>query len=157
MDRLICSVYVHDVLVLRQTKLLIENFPGHLLNNLCMVFVLKKTVGIQFSAHNAFLSFRNETRAVYFHNVIAKQTVLVIKCINIDIIYSMYVLRREETANFQWDSCWSMFNFLCCVLQIIVCHFSFGHCVACPSFYGSCLHLLHLHTLLAHLALLVLS
>ena len=31
------------------------------------------------------------------------------------------------------SSCCSIFSFLCNVLQLVVCHFSFDHCIVCPS------------------------
>ena len=40
----------------------------------------------------------------------------------------------EFTPGFQWRSCCSFFSFLCRVLQISVCPFSFGHCLVCPSY-----------------------
>jgi hypothetical protein len=42
------------------------------------------------------------------------------------------------TANpsgFWWDLCCSIFSFLCNALWIVVCPFSFGHCIVCPSIY----------------------
>ena len=53
----------------------------------------------------------------------------------------------EFTSGVQWGSCYTIFSFLCCILQIVVCplsfffwplcclsiSFSFGHCVVCPS------------------------
>ena len=36
---------------------------------------------------------------------------------------------------FERGSCCSISYFLCSVLQIVVCTFSFGHCVVCPSIY----------------------
>ena len=48
------------------------------------------------------------------------------------IINNMQDLKaREFTLGLSWDSCCSIFRFLCCVLYIIVCTFSFGHCVVC--------------------------
>ena len=34
---------------------------------------------------------------------------------------------------FSWGSCYSIFSFMCIVLKIVVCPFSFDHCVVCPS------------------------
>ena len=43
----------------------------------------------------------------------------------------------EFTPGLQWGSCYSIFSFMCNVLQIFVCPFSFGHCiVCCSSIYG---------------------
>ena len=52
----------------------------------------------------------------------------------------------EFIPGFLWGSCCSIFIFLCCVLQIIVCYFlHFGHCIICPaSIYGFCLPLWYL-------------
>jgi len=48
-------------------------------------------------------------------------------------------------------SFYSIFSFLCSVLYIIVCHFSFGHCFVCPSsIYWFWLPLWYLQTLLIH-------
>ena len=44
----------------------------------------------------------------------------------------------ELTHGFQQCSCYSIFSFMCSVLQIVVCpfvFFSFSHCVVCPSIY----------------------
>ncbi len=38
----------------------------------------------------------------------------------------------ELILGFQLASCCSIFSFLCSVLYIIVCPFSFGHCIVCP-------------------------
>ena len=32
-----------------------------------------------------------------------------------------------------WGSCYSIICFMCSVLQMVICTFSFGHCVVCPS------------------------
>ena len=37
------------------------------------------------------------------------------------------------TPSFSCGLCSSIFSFLCNVLQITACHFSFGHCIVCPS------------------------
>jgi hypothetical protein len=42
----------------------------------------------------------------------------------------------EFTLSFKWGSRCSIFSFLCNALWIVVCPFSFGHCVVCPSIYG---------------------
>jgi len=39
----------------------------------------------------------------------------------------------EFTPCFYWGSCNSIFSFMCNVLKIVVCPFSFGHCVVCSS------------------------
>ena len=43
----------------------------------------------------------------------------------------------EFTPSILWCLCCSIFSFMCNVLQIVVCPFSFGHCVVCSSF-GHC-------------------
>ena len=55
----------------------------------------------------------------------------------------------EFTNGFKPGCCRSIFSFLCSVLEIIACHyvlFSFGHCIAGPSIYGSWLFLWYLQT-----------
>jgi hypothetical protein len=42
----------------------------------------------------------------------------------------------EFTPSFTWGSCCSIFSFLCNIFWIVVCPFSFGHGVVCPSIYG---------------------
>ena len=42
----------------------------------------------------------------------------------------------EFTPGYLWGSCCSIFSFLCNVLLIIICLFSVGHCIVCPSIYG---------------------
>ena len=39
----------------------------------------------------------------------------------------------ELCSVFQWGSCYSIFHFMCNVLQIVVCPFSFGPYVVCSS------------------------
>ena len=45
--------------------------------------------------------------------------------------YSVPGTRR--LLHFYWCSCYLIFSFLCNVLQIVVCLFSLGHCIVCPS------------------------
>ena len=56
----------------------------------------------------------------------------------------------EFTPGFLWCSCYSIFSFLCRVLQIIFCHlilFSFNHCIVFPSsIYGFYLSMWYLQT-----------
>ena len=44
----------------------------------------------------------------------------------------------EFTPGFKWDSCYSIFSFMCmfCRSCLSFCPFSFVHCVICPSIYG---------------------
>ena len=39
----------------------------------------------------------------------------------------------ELILSFQLASCYLSFSFLCSVLYILVCPFSFGHCIVCPN------------------------
>ena len=48
----------------------------------------------------------------------------------------------EFTPSCKRGSYCSIFSFLCNALWIVVCPFSFGHCVVCPSIYGFWLPLL---------------
>ena len=55
----------------------------------------------------------------------------------------------ELILGFQLASCCLSFSFLCTVLYILVCPFSFGHCIVCPiSIYGFWLMFWHLQTFL---------
>jgi len=55
----------------------------------------------------------------------------------------------SSPPSFWWSSCYSLFSSICNVLQIIVCPFSFSHCVVClSSIYGFWLSLWYLQTLL---------
>ena len=55
----------------------------------------------------------------------------------------------EFNPDFQWGSCYSICSFLCGVLWIVVCPYSFGHCVVCPSsIYLLLLPIWYLQTLL---------
>ena len=47
-------------------------------------------------------------------------------------------------TGFKWEICCSIFSFQCSVLQIIVCPFSFGHCIVYRSIYGFWLPLWYL-------------
>ena len=52
-----------------------------------------------------------------------------------DVQFSVFCF--VDHCLFQWGLCSTMFSFLCFVLQIVVCPFSGGHCVVCPSKYCS--------------------
>ena len=52
--------------------------------------------------------------------------------------WSRNLLTRPKylsSARLQWGSCCSIFSFMCNVIQIVVCPFSFGYCVVCPLIY----------------------
>jgi hypothetical protein len=59
----------------------------------------------------------------------------------------------EFTLCFYWDSCCSIFSFLCSLLWIIVCtYLSFGHCIVLPSLiYGFRLLLWYFQTVIISL------
>jgi hypothetical protein len=49
-------------------------------------------------------------------------------------VHTSHPVRAHEfTPGFKWGSCYSVISFQCNVLYIVVCTFSFGHCVVCPS------------------------
>ena len=57
----------------------------------------------------------------------------------------------EFTSEFWWSSCCSIFNLLCSTVTVIICPFSFGHCIVGPSsLYGFSLPLWYL-LLFSHL------
>jgi hypothetical protein len=45
----------------------------------------------------------------------------------------LFILPEHQSSlHVYWRSCCSIFSFLCSVVEIIFCPFSFGHCIVCP-------------------------